>query len=92
MLNLTKQLNEEQKKETNLAHQIKGIHGELNRVEHAEKKLEAEEHMLQKKEHNIEQKLDGKETWGEENTKNFFLNTHSIPLVKHQVNDKDDAK
>lgn len=78
--------------EKNLAHQIKGIHGELNKVEHDEKRLEAEEHMLKAKEHSIEQRLDGKESWGEENAKNFFLNTHSVPLVKHELNDKDTSK
>ena len=42
-----------------------------------------EEHILKEKEQKIEKELSGKETWGEENTKNFFLNTHSVPLVKH---------
>jgi hypothetical protein len=46
IVNLTKELNKEKKLEDNLAHQIKGIHGELHKVEHDEKKLEAEEHML----------------------------------------------
>ena len=48
--------------------------------------------MLKAKEHSIEQRLDGKESWGEENAKNFFLNTHSVPLVKHELNDKDTSK
>lgn len=92
IVNLTKQLHDEKKLEDNLAHQIKGIHGELHKVEKDEKRLEAEEHMLQKKEQKIEQKLSGKESWGEENTKNVFLNTHSVPLVKHHVNDQDKNK
>lgn len=44
--NLTNQLHNEQKAEKKLEHEVKGMHGELNKVEHEEKKLEAEEHML----------------------------------------------
>ena len=43
-------------------------------------------------EHKIEQKLDDNESWGEENTKNFFLNTHSVPLVKRSLNDEEVSK
>ena len=33
----------------------------------------------------MELKLDGKESWGEENTRNHLMNIHSLPLVKHHI-------
>jgi len=43
-------LHHELQVEKKLEHEVKGMHSELTKVEHEEKKLEAEEHMLLKKE------------------------------------------
>lgn len=50
LASLNKQVHDEKMIENKMQHELRGIHGELNKVEKAEKKLEADEHMLQKKE------------------------------------------
>ena len=47
---LNKQVHDEKIVENKIQKELKGIHGELNKVEKDEKLLEADEHMLKKKE------------------------------------------